>query len=202
MNKMKPGNYILPLTLMLIVSLTVKSQTTNKPPSWVGISIGSTKEGISGALISEYSTIVSKYGTSSAGWWKDFEKNISTEDRNRLQQIFKQMNAGQQAKQKVAFIQRPQPLKKQPSEKALNSWKDANAYGIWINGKKVDNAVLAKYKNTDFDQATVSKLYGAAKQNKKYSYQVDLMTKDYYHNHFEQTIAKDKIQMVFRDDTD
>ena len=185
-------------TLMLISTLTSEGQSTNRPPAWVGIPIGSTKEGTSQELMTEYSTIVSKYNTTTEEWWKDFEKNISTADRARLEQIFKQMSSEQHVKQKVAFIQPPQPLKKVvPSEKEFDSWKNADVYGIWIDGKKADNAILNKYKNADFDQVTVSKLYGAAKQNKRYAYQVNLMTKEYYRAYYEQTVAKKGSIMTF-----
>ena len=184
---------------MLTVSIIAKSQTPPKPPAWVGVSIGSTKEGVSQLLLSEYSTIVSKYNTTGKEWWKDFEKNILKEDRNRLEQIFKQMSSEQQATQKIAFVQPPPPLKKvNASEREFNDWKNADVYGVWIDGIKVDNAVLNKYKNTEFDQASVSKLYGVAKRNKRYSYQVTLMTREYYRKYYEQTIARGGTRMVFR----
>ena len=171
-----------------------------KPPSWVGIPIGSTKEGVSEKLLGEYSSIVSKYKHEGNRWWVKFEKSISKEDRERLEQIFKQMNTGQQAKQQVAFVKMNPPLKKRvPSIKEFDAWKNASIYGIWIDGKKVANAILDNYKNDDFDQVSIYKLYGAAKRNKKYSYQVDLMTKDYYQNYYEQAMAKRNSRIVFRD---
>jgi hypothetical protein len=39
---------------------------------------------------------------------------------------------------------------------------------------------LNKYKNTDFSRLWVSNLYGAAKKGKRYSFQVDLLTNEYY----------------------
>ncbi len=197
---MRTATYLFLLTTsMLIGTLTAESQPTNRPPAWVGIPVGSSKEGASPQLMTEYSTIVSKYNTTGEEWWKDFEKNISAEDRGRLEQIFKQMSPQQQATQKIAFIQATPLLKKLvPSEKEFDSWKDADVYGIWIDGKKVDNAVLNNYKNVDFDQATVSKLYGVAKQNKRYSFQVDLLTKEYYHRYYEQALAKKGSRIVFR----
>ena len=96
------------LLLLIIFTLTysikAKSQPDPKPPPWAGIPIGSTKKGVSQELLTEYSTIVSRYVIKEKEWWKDFERNILTEDRNRLEQIFKQMSLDQQATQKVAFI--------------------------------------------------------------------------------------------------
>lgn len=198
---MKTAICVLFLTTALTSFFNAKSQTSPKlkPPSWVGIPIGSTKEGASPELMSEYSTIVSKYGDTAEQWWIKFEKNISAEDRNRLEQIFKQMSFDQQARQKVAFIEPLPPVKKViPTDKEFSAWKNKNVYGVWIDGKKIKNSILKNYNNTDFEQVIVSKLYGAAKQNKKYSYQVNLMTKEYYRKNYEQVTAKKGSQMVFR----
>ena len=114
-------------TISLTVSFNAKSQspTEHKPPSWVGIPIGSAKEAASPELMTEYADIVSKYGDTSKQWWAKFEKNISTKDRNRLEQIFKQMSADQQARQKVAFVKPAQALRKIiPSDKEFNTWKN------------------------------------------------------------------------------
>ncbi|HEX8332483.1 MAG TPA: hypothetical protein VF622_07650 [Segetibacter sp.] len=199
---MKTGISLLLLAIvMLIHCFGAKSQTTPKakPPAWAGISLGSTKEGISKELMAEYKSIVSKYVTKGIEWWKIFEKNISMEDKSRLEQIFKQMSTEQQSQQQVAFVKSPEPLKKVvPSDKEFNSWKTPNHYGVWIDGKKVNNTVLEKYQRTDFNQVAVSKLYGVAKKNKKYSYQVNLMTMNYYREYYELSIAKGGIRMVFR----
>lgn len=142
---MKTTISVLLLTIIMLThSFEAKSQINpeTKPPSWVGVSIGSTRKGISQELMTEYSIIVSKYDTTDKEWWKNFEKTISTEDWNRLEQIFKQMSLEQQAMQKVAFIKAPSPLKKVvPSDKEFNSWKNSNVYGVWIDEKKVGNAV-------------------------------------------------------------
>lgn len=199
---MKTAICILLLTgITLTVSLDAKCQTSPKlkPTPWVGIPIGSTKEGASQELMKEYFDIVSKYDGTSEQWWTKLEKNISAQDLTRLEQIFKQMSADQQASQKVAFIKPPQPLKKIiPSDKEINSWKNENVYGVWIDGQKIKNSALDSYSNNDFEQVTVSKLYKAAKKNKKYSYQVDLMTKEYYRKYYEQAMGKKGIRMVFR----
>lgn len=171
----------------------------NGPPAWVGVSVGSSKQPASDELLKEYAAIISKYDTQSNVWWEKFSKTISVNDKQRLEEIFKLMSEQQQLKQKVAFIKAPQPLKKiTPSLKQFNSWKNENVYGIWVDGKKTTNRELNKYKNSDFTQFTVSKLYGAAKKNKKYSHQVDLMTNSYYQNYYDRTIADSGNRMVFR----
>lgn len=178
---------------------TSQSTSTQNTPPWIGISVGSTKKGAPGDLMNEYATILEKYGTTGEFWWSKFQKNISPFDQQRLEQIFKQMSAAQQSKQKVAFIKAPQPLKKVvPTDEQLKEWKNKTIYGLWIDGKRSTNSALERYTNTSFEHVAVSKLYGPAKQNKTYSYQVNLMTKDYYRKYNSQTTNKSGNKMVFR----
>lgn len=171
----------------------------DKPPVWVGLSIGSSETGVPVALLNEYDSIVSKYRSGETGWWKNFEQSISPADRARLESIFKQMSQAQQSEQKVAFIKPAPPLKKTtPTQEQFNALKNANVYGVRIDGKKVNNEALNNYSNTDFDQVFISKLYGFAKQNKSYTHQADLMTKAYYSNYYKHSSANNKIRMVFR----
>ncbi len=199
---MKTAIFSLLLTAGLITTTlhaTSQSPLGEKPPAWIGLPVGYTKEGASRDLMNEYADIVEKYGTTGELWWAKFEKNISPPDQRRLEQIFKQMNATQQSKQKIAFIKAPQPLKKIiPTNDQLKEWKNETIYGLWIDGKRTKNYALEHYVNTAFEHVTVSKLYGAAKQNKTYSYQVNLMTKDYYRKYNSQTTNKHKNKMVFR----
>jgi hypothetical protein len=168
------------------------------PPSWVGVYIGSAKEGISKQLMTEYQNTIIRYEAGNKIWWENIAERISATDRRRLEEIFQQMNLVQQSKQKVVFIKPSQPLKKViPTKAQFNSWKNESTYGIWINGTKVSNNELNQYSNIDFEQVTVSKLYGAARRNKAYTHQVDLMTKSYYRNYSAATLAS-KNQMVFR----
>lgn len=199
---MKTSIFSLLLTAgVLTTTLHATSQLTSKQniPPWIGVSVGSTKKGASQDLMKEYAAIVRKYGTTGELWWTKFEENISKADQRRLEQIFKQMSATQQSKQKVAFIKPPPSIKKiVPTHAQLNAWKNDKTYGLWIDGKRTKNATLERYVHAAFAHVTVSKLYGAAKQNKSYSYQVNLMTNEYYRNHNEQIIPKNETKMVFR----
>jgi TonB-dependent SusC/RagA subfamily outer membrane receptor len=68
--------------------------------------------------------------------------------------------------------------KKAPTVQQLTQWHDAKEFGVWINTKRIKNSELSKYKPDDFSWYNVSKLYGAAKKNVDYSYQVSLYTKN------------------------
>lgn len=176
-----------------------QKKNDSKPPAWVGRLIGGTEEGVTEELLKEYQTIIYKNMTTNKKGWVEFQKNKTKEDIDRLETIFKQMSREQQAKQTVVFMLLPRPLPNVvPTEKQFESWKNPKIYGVWINDKKVSNSALNKYSNIDFAQVFVSKLYGAAKKNVNYSYQVDLMTKDYYQNHYDRTVANKKNMMMFR----
>jgi hypothetical protein len=159
--------------------------------------VPSTQEGVSQELLNEYEEIINKT--------KD-EKGIpsygkfSEADKKRLETIFLLMSKEQQAKQTVIFMPEPPPLPRVvPTAAQVNNWKNAKIYGLWINDKKVSNAELNKYGNTDFAQVFVSKLYGAAKKNVKYFYQVNLMTTEYYNTYYKQaTESKKKYFMGMR----
>lgn len=185
------------------VFMSIQSHCQQAPADkslvWVGLSIGSSETGVPVALLNEYDSIVSKYSGAGAQWWKNFEQSITPADRARLEAIFKQMSPSQQSEQKVAFIKPAPPLKKiTPTPEQFNALKNANIYGVWIDGKKVKNEVLNNYSNTDFDQVFISRLHGFAKQNKTYTHQADLMTKAYYSNYYKHSSANSKIRMVFR----
>lgn len=202
LKKMKTTILILLFSFLLLTNFnTANCQTNpkNNPPAWVGAYIGSTKEGVSVGLLTEYSNIISKYQTDDKEWWKNIETNIAITNRQRLEKIFKNMSVEQQSKQKVVFLKGIQPLKKVvPTNEQFTSWKNGNIYGVWIDGRKVENKSLDNYSIVDFEQVFVSKLYGAAKKGKKYSYQVDLMTKEYYQKYYRETVAKSGNRMVFR----
>lgn len=165
-----------------------KSQPQSQPQPAKQISSGA--EGVSQETLNEYKNIIAKYTIvkdSSAVY--NF-RGMTAVEKDRLKTIFLNMSKEQQSVQHFGFGPPLKPLPRiVPTKSQLESWKNAGIYGVWINEKKVKNAVLDNYINTDFAQVFISKLYGAAKRNVSYSYQVDLMTKDYYQDYYDKTIA-------------
>lgn len=76
------------------------------------------------------------------------------------------------------------PEKKSPNPSAWASWKDGKTYGVWLNDKRISNESLNQYKPDEIAWFNVSKLYGKAKDNVSYTYQVSLVTKEYYQKIF------------------
>lgn len=60
----------------------------------------------------------------------------------------------------------------------LTSFLDATVHGVWINGKKIDNAELKKYSAEDFGEFTISPLMKNAANYGKHIFQVALTKKD------------------------
>lgn len=172
-----------------------KDTLATKP--WVGLLLGSTKEGVPAALLQEYAAIIDKYRKPGKSWWNELYRNISPADKARMETIFQQMNQAQQGEQTVVFIKSAPPLPRiVPTTKQFESFKNPAAYGVWINDEKVSNSALDKYANTDFAQVFVSRLYGAARKHVSYMYQVNLMTKSYYQKYRDLQLAIKENQLV------
>ena len=158
---------------------------------------GGTKKGVSPELLNEYHRIIDRNKTSEMKG-NDFRKNLPDTDYKRLEEIFVQMSFLQQQAQTVIFIKPiPPGAKVVPSQKQCSSFKNSKIYGVWINEKKVANSELDKYSTDDFSKMDISKLYGPAKKGRIYSYQVDLMTNDYYEAYRKSTLANKSNTMGF-----
>jgi bla regulator protein blaR1 len=172
------------------VSKRIPTVDTPLKAPWIRLSIGSTSEGVSPALLKEYTDILAKHQAGETLVWADLEK-LSTEEKSRLLTIFKQMNREQQSLQSVIFVQPFKPLNKAvPTEKQFSAFKNSRVYGVWLNGKKISNSELNNYTYKDFSYAFTSKLYGVAKKGKSYTHQVDMMTNSYYQNYHEKAMKR------------
>ena len=72
------------------------------------------------------------------------------------------------------------PAKKSLTKTQLDTWKDSKIYGVWIDGNRISNADLEKYKPSDFGWYNVSKLAKNAINYGKHYYQVNLYSQKYY----------------------
>ena len=123
---------------------------------------------------------------------------VTAEDRKKLETIFFQMSGEQQKTAPVQFLPPLGPPEKTvPTAEQFTKWKDGTAYGIWIDGRKVNNEVLASYAPSDFSHYSASRLLGAAKKNKPYSVQLDLMTNAYYADYCQKRLNDKNNVMIF-----
>jgi len=110
-------------------------------------------------------------------------------DRFRMQDLFDQMSKKQQSAQKIKFGPLLLPsTKRHPTDEQIKDWQDMSLYRVWIDGKKIDQAELLKYKSSDFDCYSIARLSPTTNPNyKKYHFEVNIMTPAYYIKYCKQT---------------
>jgi bla regulator protein blaR1 len=190
---------VLPVIIIAVIAFAdrtlAQQQLPAKPEPPRVNTVPSTQEGVSQELLDEYAAIVAKYNMDGKQP-RGKHQGITAADKKRLETIFLQMSRAQQVKQTVGFMKAGKPFQvKVPTTAQLESWKDAAKYGVWIDDKKIDNGELDKYSNTDFDHVFVSKLSKNAKHYGEYFYQVNLMTKPYYKNYYDNAIRQKENMM-------
>lgn len=77
-----------------------------------------------------------------------------------------------------------------PTASNLAAWQDAETYGVWIDGERVENSVLANYSADDFGHYFKAKLTPTAINYGKHVYQLELMTKAAFEK-YQSQMAKD-----------
>ena len=178
---------ILPLAALTFFLFSTKTIAQEKVTEIPITQIPNANNGISEKEFKEYNTICNKYKNVTKKGYILYD-GFSKTDRSRLQTLFLKMSTTQQSEVAVLFspVSKSPLPKVTPAKEQFKKFKNSAEYGVWINYKKVSNKELDNYTNTDFNQVFISKLYGAAKKNVKYNYQVDLMTKEFYSEYVEQ----------------
>ena len=177
---------VLPIFIVLVLFFSEKTTAQVKPAETktVEMPVG---EGATPELLHEYDSTVAFMTTT--GVLKNGKKyrgiDMSKGNQDRLAYIFKQMNKEQRdiriKTDGVSFtINMPNPTKKSPTSEELSLWKNAKIYGVWIDGKRITNSDLSKYKPTDFVLYYNSKLSKNAYNYGRHYYQIDLYSEDYY----------------------
>lgn len=181
---------LLPLLTGLILLLSDKVQSQSQTSSPPRVLAQKEESGVSQALLDEFNAEVKRY-------WDTIEaikgkKNHSVRMDNfkkeRLNDIYKMMSETQRAEVKAIphFVPKPPPpARKSPTNEQLQLWSSTEVYGVWIDGKKVANAVLKNFKATDFSMFYVSKLYkNAIPPGSIRRFQINLSTHKGYENTF------------------
>ncbi len=90
---------------------------------------------------------------------------------------------------KEAFDRPPPPppvqafVEKRPTVQQLQDWQNEKEYGVWMDGKRMQNVLLAEMKPADFGWFSVSRLLKGAVNYGKHNYQVDVFSKAYFEQH-------------------
>ncbi len=81
----------------------------------------------------------------------------------------------------------PPPVKafveKRPTVQQLEDWQNEKEYGVWLDGKRMENAQLKEMKPADFGWFSVARLLKNAVNYGKHTYQVDVFSKTYFEQH-------------------
>ncbi len=202
---------ILVFSTKVIAQNPVASGNSGQKETTTQRKVVSSKEGASKSLIEEYNEIIAKYAQSPNSFptadkrtrftiSKDqmiAPNEVTETDINRMRTIYSSMSEQQQSEQKVVFIYKEPWKEKMPTIEELESWKDGNTYGIWIDEKKSNNSELNEYKNTDLAYFTVSRLLANAKDSKKYKFQVNIYTAEWLNNYNQEILADNQTYMIF-----
>lgn len=156
----------------------------------------STKEGISAAEMDDYISYEKKYATRRLS----FDKNMTTDDEKHLEQLYQRMNPDQQKDRAIGFSYPPDPIgKSYVTRSQLILFTDPIQYGVWIDDKRIDNAILKDLDPKKFCVLMFSRLTPKAVKNDHFHYQVNLMTKPYYKKYVEDAIAnRNHSRIMFR----
>lgn len=150
------------------------------------------QEGVSQALIEEYNTEIQRIKDSiqaqlarNGGKWVRLDGlKFQIE---RINSIYYNMSPEQRANAPVVnkMLPRLPPAKRTPTITQLQTWSSTDVYGVWIDGKKVDNRVLKNFKAEDFSWFLESKLAkNAIPPGSPRRYQVNLYTHAGYQKDF------------------
>jgi bla regulator protein blaR1 len=155
---------LVPLIAGLILLLSDKVQSQNQASSPPKVLAQKEQSGASQALLDEYNAGVKRYldTMEAIKGKKNHWVHLDNFKIDRLNDIYKMMSEAQRAEVKTIphFVPKPPPpARKSPTTEQLQIWSSTEVYGVWIDGKKVANAVLRNFKPNDFSMFFVSKLY-------------------------------------------
>lgn len=150
--------------------------------------VPTTIDGITAEQLQEYENIINRVKNEKG---VPIVKNITDQEKQKLQELFLAMSKEQQNHQTIIFLPYPAPFEKAtPTQAQLNTWKNAKVYGVWLDGKRISNSLLSNYKPTDFSHVFVSKLSKVAINYGKHYYQVEIMTNAAFEKYYNESKAK------------
>ncbi len=168
---------VLPLLVIVFFAFSDLSLAQIAPPPPVEMSLSR----LSPDLVIEYNTLISKYITKQKkGYvWLEYPQVTDGERMIKLREAMSRSQADT-LKFKIYYAE-PAP-KNLLSKEDFEKYKNPNLYGVWVNGKKIENTDLNSYKSSDLYQIFVGRVYPNAqpKTGYKYKYQVDLKTEPDY----------------------
>lgn len=110
---------------------------------------------------------------------------FTDEKKNRIIFLYEHMSEKQKSDPVRTAVVKfcypiPAPTKASPTAQQMNDWSDPTIYGVWLDGKRIQNAELTKYKSTDIAHVFMSRLMKNAAHYGQYKFHIDLMTHAYF----------------------
>lgn len=146
-------------------------------------------QGATTQMIMEFDSIIYKYvredrsKTGKVTRWLN-TTSVTDAERTRMREIYNVMTAEQKAKYPVhshmIFTPFTPPRKNPPTAEEFATYADPKVYGIWLDGKRIANAELAKYQPSDITHVFKSRLLKNAAHYGQYKFHLDLMTQAYF----------------------
>ncbi len=109
---------------------------------------------------------------------KGKEYKFTSDETNRMGDIYIKMSKEEQEAQKITLMPNKRGYAKPqlPTKEQFEAFKDPKMYGVWLDGKRIKNDDLNKYKNTDFSGVFESILLKNAAHYGQYKYHLALTT--------------------------
>jgi bla regulator protein BlaR1 len=124
-------------------------------------------------------------------------KNVSPEDRARMNALFYQMDDKQQLSQYLTFAPALKPIaKKAVTAQELARWGSSKEYLVFLDNKPTPYTELAKYKPEDFDFGKVNRAINSQGRRQGFKYKVELLTKTFYTNYYNKIMANQSDRMI------
>ncbi|MEJ5994167.1 M56 family metallopeptidase [Pedobacter sp. Du54] len=164
---------ILALALFLFSTKIEAQETLNKA------SIKDKSVGLNKTEQKEYKQLVDKYFGPPGNKFKGL--TLNKEELARLQSLFIAMSEAQKESAKISFIKLAPLPRKSPSEGQLFSWQ-SKRFGVWIDGKRIENSKLNDFKPSDFSHWSVGYLTKRAVNYGKLDNEIYLMTNAKFEN--------------------
>lgn len=114
---------------------------------------------------------------------KGHKYQYTVEDIKWIKPIYQAMTLEQQREYPTLHFMKP-PVRVSPTATQLQEWAGSSKYGIWMDGKRMENQDLANYKTEDIALFNTSRLSKKAINYGKYYVQVDLNSNEWYNKHY------------------
>lgn len=94
--------------------------------------------------------------------------------------VEKKWNEMNEEEKEMMFPPPPVPKRMKITQEQLDAWSDPKQYGMWLDGYRYKNELLANRKPGEFAHYSLSRITRTAKDYGKYKYHLMLMTEEYF----------------------